>query len=46
MKVVSRVKWLSEPAGRPRKDVITRAREIMMAIFIDSYFRCQFFLLG
>lgn len=40
MSLVARAKWSAEQVGRPRKDVITRAREIVMAIFIDSYYRC------
>lgn len=37
--LVERSRWNAERPGRPRKDVITRAREVMMAIFIDSYYR-------
>ncbi|CAN0158677.1 unnamed protein product [Scytosiphon promiscuus] len=39
VKLAARAKWASEPVGRPRKDVITRAREVIMAIFIDSFHR-------
>ncbi|CAM9777185.1 unnamed protein product, partial [Hapterophycus canaliculatus] len=38
-KLVARAKWASEPTGRPHKDVITKAREVIMAIFIDSFHR-------
>lgn len=38
-KLAARAKWAAEPVGRPRKDVITRAREVIMAIFIDSFHR-------
>eukprot|EP00752_Nemacystus_decipiens_P006330 g5706.t1 len=39
VKLVARAKWASEAVGRPHKDVITRAREVTMAIFIDSFYR-------
>ncbi|CBN74872.1 expressed unknown protein [Ectocarpus siliculosus] len=39
IKLVARSKWASEPAGRAHKDVITRAREVIMTIFIDSFHR-------
>lgn len=39
VKLVARAKWASEAVGRPHKDVITRAREVLMAIFIDSFYR-------
>ncbi|CAN0019130.1 unnamed protein product [Ectocarpus sp. 6 AP-2014] len=39
IKLVARSKWASEPAGRAHKDVITRAREVIMTIFMDSFHR-------
>ncbi|CAM9861406.1 unnamed protein product [Ectocarpus sp. 4 AP-2014] len=39
IKLAARSKWASEPAGRAHKDVITRAREVIMTIFIDSFHR-------